>query len=60
MGAPIQQHGVVALFYRASLWFTVEAIHQFRPNVVIFQLATGKRWWYSIGCYLAPKYAWTI
>ena len=30
-------------------------MRQFGPNVVGFQLATGARWRYIIGCYLAPK-----
>ena len=46
--------GIVAVFCRASPRFTVEAIQQFGPNVVIFQLAMSGRWWYIIVCYLAP------
>ena len=29
-------------------------MRQFGPNVVGFQLVTGARRWYIIGCYLAP------
>ena len=29
-------------------------MHQFGTNVVRFQMATGERRWYIIGCYLAP------
>ena len=31
----------------------VEAVQQFGPNSVGFQLATGERRWYIVGCYLA-------
>ena len=40
--------------------FAVEAVQQFRPNVSGFQLATGGRRWYIVGCYLSPNYASTI
>ena len=52
--APIQHHGGVAVFYRPSPLFAVEAVRQFGPNVVRFQLAMGARRWYIVGCYLAP------
>ena len=32
----------------------MEIVHQFGPNVVGFQLATGERRWYIVGCYLFP------
>ena len=32
----------------------MEAVQQFGPNVIGFQLATGARRWYIVGCYLAP------
>ena len=51
--APSQHHGGVAVFYRPSQLFAVEAVRQFGLNVVGFQLATGARRWYIIGCYLA-------
>ena len=33
----------------------MEAIQQFRPNIVGLQLVTRERKWYIIGCYLAPN-----
>ena len=42
------------MFYRPSPHFAVEAVRQFGPNVIGFQLAAGVRRWYIIGCYLAP------
>ena len=50
----IQHRGGVAVFYRPSPRYAVEAVHQFGPNVVGFQLAIGERRWYVIRCYLAP------
>ena len=47
---PSQHRGGVALFYRPSPLFLVEAIREYRPNVMSFKLATGARRWYIIGC----------
>ena len=58
--APIRHRGGVALFYRPSPIFEVEAVKQYRPNVMSFKLATGARRWYIIGCYLAPDNTSTI
>ena len=52
--APSRHRGGVAIFYRSALHFAVEAVHNFGPNVIRFQLATGARRWYIVGCYLAP------
>ena len=41
--APIRHRGGVAVFYQPSPHFSVEAVQQFVPNVVGFQLATGAR-----------------
>ena len=38
----------------------MEAFQKFRPNVVGFQLATGERRWFTVGCYLAPNDTSTI
>ena len=40
---PIRHRGGVAVLYRLSQRYVVEAIQQFRPNVVGFQLAKGER-----------------
>ena len=45
----------MTVFHRPAPNFAVEAVQQFRPNVVSFQLATGGRRWYIVGCYLAPE-----
>ena len=52
--APSRHRGGVAVFYRPSPNFAVEAVHQFGTNVVGLQLVTGAQRWYIIGCYLAP------
>ena len=54
MPAPIQHQGNVALFYRDSPAFAVEAIHHFGVNIIACQLVTGERRWYIVGCYMAP------
>ena len=38
----------------------MEAVRQYEPNIMSFQLATGARRWYIIGCYLAPDDTSTI
>ena len=48
--APSQHRGGVALFYRPSPLFAVEAVREYGPNVMSFELATGARRWYIIGC----------
>ena len=50
----------MALFYRPSPLFAVEAVREYGPNVLSFEVATGARRWYIIGCYLAPDDARTI
>ena len=58
--APSRHRGGVALFYRTSPLFAVEAVRKFGLNVMSLQLATGSRRWYIIGCYLAPDDISTI
>ena len=58
--APSRHRGGVAVFYRPSSHFVVEAVRLFGPNVVGFQLATGTQRWCIIGCYLAPNDILTI
>ena len=52
--APRQHRGGVAIFYRPAPHLAVEAVRKFGPNVIGFQLATGVRRWYIMGCYLSP------
>ena len=53
--APSRHCGGVAIFYRSGPNFAVEAVTKFGPNVIGFQIATGARRWYIVGCYLAPN-----
>ena len=52
--APSRHCGGVAIFYRLSSLFAVEEVREYGPNVISFEVATGRRRWYIIGCYLAP------
>ena len=57
----LSQHcGGVALIYRPSSLFAVEAVRDYGPNMLSFEVATGGRRWYIIGCYFAPDNARTI
>ena len=58
--APSRHRGGVAVFYRPAPHFMVEGVHKFGPNTVGFQMATGARWWYIVGCHLAPDNTSTI
>ena len=58
--APRRHCGGVALFYRPTPLFVVEAVRYYGPNVTSFKLETGARRWYIIGCYLAPDDTSTI
>ena len=60
MDAPSRHCGRVAKFHRPAPHFAAEAVQQFGPNVIGFQLATGARKWYIVGCYLAPNDTSTI
>ena len=55
MDTPIRHRGGVAVFYRPSHQYAVEAIQQFSPNIVQLYMATGEQRWYIIGCYLVPN-----
>ena len=57
---PSRHRGGVALFYRPSAQFAVEEVREYGPNVISFEVATGRRRWYIIGWYIAPDDARTI
>ena len=58
--ASSRHRGGVAVFYQPSPLFSVEAVRQFGPNVVSFQLETVARRWYIIGCYLVHDDTLTV
>ena len=58
--APSQHRRGVAIFHWPASQFAVEAVQQFRPNVIGFQLATGARRRHIVGCYLSPDNTSTI
>ena len=43
-----------AVFYSASEKFSMEALQTYGANVISFQLASGDRRWFIVGCYLVP------
>ena len=58
--APSRHCGGIALLYKDGADFAVEEVRPYGPNVIIFEVVTGRRRWYIIGCYLAPDDARTI
>ena len=48
------------MFYREGEGFAVEEARTSGPNVLSFDVVSGRRRWYIIGCYLAPDDAQTI
>ena len=58
--APSRQRGGIVLLYREGAGFAVEEVRPYGPNVISFEVVTGRRRWYIIGCYLAPDDARTI
>ena len=58
--APIRHRDGVALLYIPSPLIAVEAVREYRLNVMIFEVPTGARRWFIIGCYLAPDDTSTI
>ena len=57
---PSRHRGGVAMFHRPAPHLAVEAVWKYGMNVIGFQLATGARQWYIVGCYLAPNDTSTI
>ena len=58
--ATSRHRGGVAVFHRHAPHFAVEAVQQFGLNVIGFQLVTGARRWYIVGCCLSPDNTSTI
>ena len=53
--APSRHRGGVALFYRPTPRFAVEAVEKCGPNVMVWQVVTGETRWYIVGAYIAPE-----
>ena len=60
LAAPVPQSGGVALFYRATDHFSVEALQIYVANAVSFHLDSGGQRWFIVGCYFSPDDNWTI
>ena len=52
--APSRHRGGVALFYRPTPRFSVEAVEKCGSNVMVWQVVTGETRWYIVGAYIAP------
>ena len=53
--APSRHRGGVALFYRPTPHFVLEAVERCGPNVMVFQVTTGERRRNIVGAYVAPE-----
>ena len=58
--APSRHRGGIAMFYREGAGFAVEEVRQYGPNVLSFEVVSGRRRWYIVGCYIDPDDAQTI
>lgn len=52
--APSQHSGGVAAFCRESDQWQLEAHQEFSPNVISFQLVTGRKRWHAVGAHVPP------
>ena len=51
-----RRSGGVSVFYRYKTpHFQVEEMHQHRPNVLSFQVASGGKGWFIVGCFLLTE-----
>ena len=57
---PSAHSGGVAVLYRTAEHFSFKWLQTYGKNVVSFQMASGDRRWYIVGCYVAPDDASTI
>ena len=46
--------GGVAIFYREAEHFAIKDLRLHGPNVISFQMVTGRRRWHVMGCYIVP------
>ena len=52
--ARIPHRDSVAVFYCEAEYLSLEALCLHGPNVISFQLVTGRQWWHVVGCYISP------
>ena len=52
---PIAHRGGVAIFHREAENFAIKELRLHRPNVISFQLVTGRWQWHAVGCCIAPS-----
>ena len=54
MEAPRAHRGGVSIFYHDTEHFSAKELRFHSLNVISFQLVTGRRQWYGVGCYISP------
>jgi hypothetical protein len=52
--APSKWQGGISLFWRTSETYEIEEVELRGLNVLSFQLVSGARRWYIMGCYIPP------
>ena len=50
----------MVIFYRELLHLLVEVHQKHGTNIDSFQMATGERGWFIVGCYLDPDASYYI
>ena len=60
MATSSAHYGSVAVFYRKGEHFATEELILHGPNVIRFQLVTGRKRWHVVGCYIPPSNDSTI
>ena len=50
--SPIRHRGVIAVFYHEVIHFQLKSHQTHGANVTRFQIASGERHWFVLGCYL--------
>ena len=58
--APIPHRGNIAIFYREAEHFAIKELLLHVPNVISFQLVTGRWRWHVVEYYISPRDASTI
>ena len=58
--ATSNHRGGVAILYRKVDHFAIKELRLHFPNIISFQMVTGRRRWHVLGCYIAPSNAFTI
>ena len=52
--------GGVSIFYHKAEHFAIEELHLHGPNIISFQMVTGRQRWHVVRCYISPSNASAI